>query len=78
MHESNRRIEGVDWINKVTLFAVDSDTQGKGLGKKLLNLFIGTSRKENIKTTTLETNAQCNFKFYERYGFVRTGIFFLT
>ena len=43
--------------------------QGKGFGKQLINEFILTCKKEGTLRIILETDAECNYGFYENLGF---------
>ncbi|KNF07730.1 acetyltransferase [Gottschalkia purinilytica] len=56
---------------EITLFVVDSRCRGKGIGKSLMNNFIDICRDKNLKKTYLFTDTECNYGFYEAYGFKR-------
>lgn len=75
-HEKNRREVESRECSEVNLFVVDSNSQGKGWGKKLINEFIETCRKENINRIVLETDSESNFGFYQHIGFKIKGSFY--
>lgn len=75
-HEKNRRIIEPSRENEVNLFAVDPNTQGKGYGKILMNYFIEICRKHNINRITLDTDKECNYGFYDHFGFKIKGEFY--
>jgi len=68
-HEINRRKAEPRKSSEVTLFAAAPDSQGKGYGKLLINEFISACKAENIKRIILETDAECNYGFYQNLGF---------
>ena len=55
----------------LTLFAVNSECRGKGVGKKLLSDVEAYWKKHQTKSIYLYTDTTCNFGFYEHQGFVR-------
>ncbi|QUH29737.1 GNAT family N-acetyltransferase [Vallitalea guaymasensis] len=57
--------------NEITLFFVDENTRGNGLGKKLMNRYINYCKNQGIRNIILMTDAGCNYGFYEHYGFKR-------
>ncbi|GMQ57452.1 hypothetical protein AN1V17_18470 [Vallitalea sediminicola] len=65
MKDANR------YDNEITLFFVDENTRGNGLGKKLMNRYINYCKNRSIKNIILMTDAGCNYGFYEHYGFKR-------
>lgn len=62
--------------NEVHLFAVETNTQGKGYGKLMMNSFINFCKKQNVTRITLDTDKECNVGFYEHFGFKVKGKFF--
>ena len=76
IHEQNRSAIEPSRENEVNLFAVKPDCQGKGYGKILLNEFINYCKTAKIKRITLETDRECNYKFYEHLGFKLKGEFY--
>ena len=75
-HEQARtRIES-SRDNEVNLFAVAPNTQGKGFGKLLMNEYITFCQNNNARRVTLETDKECNYKFYEHFGFTIKGEFY--
>jgi len=75
LHEVNRRKVESRKCSEVNLFVVDPDCQGEGWGKRVINEFIETCRKENINRIVLETDAESNFGFYQHLGFSIKGSF---
>ncbi len=75
-HDQNRRTIEPSRDDEVNLFAVDPDAQGKGYGKILMNQFIETGRKLKRERITLETDKECNYKFYDYLGFKIKGEFY--
>ena len=75
-HEKNRRKIEPSRENEVNLFAVDPNTQGKGYGKTLMNSFIEFCKKQNVKRITLDTDKECNYGFYDHFGFKVKGEFY--
>lgn len=75
-HEKNRRKVEPTRENEVNLFAVTPKTQGKGYGKLLMNAFIDYSKNLNVNRVTLDTDKECNYGFYEHFGFKVKGEFY--
>lgn len=75
-HEKNRRKVEPTRENEVNLFAVTTRTQGKGYGKLLMNAFIEYCKEKNVKRVTLDTDKECNYGFYEHFGFKVKGEFY--
>lgn len=48
--------------------AIDTNTQGKGIGKQLLNEIIAFSKKKNLKEITCHSRKYA-VDFYEKIGF---------
>lgn len=55
----------------LTLFAVDEELRGLGVGKSLLKGLLDYLRKHNTKCIYLYTDSTCNYGFYEQNGFER-------
>ncbi len=55
--------------SEINLFFVSSKVRGEGVGKKILNNFIETCKKNNINNTSLQTDTDCNYGFYDYCGF---------
>ena len=55
----------------VTLFAVEKECRGTGVGKTLLNRLMRYLKKRNVKKIYLYTDTTCNYGFYEHQGFKR-------
>lgn len=55
----------------LTLFAVNSECRGKGIGKKLLFDVEAYWKEHQTKSIYLYTDTTCNYGFYEHQGFVR-------
>ena len=68
IEKSNRNFDGI-----LTLFVVDKDYQGYGIGKTLLSYLLNYGREKNIKKMYLYTDSKCNYKFYDKSGFKNIG-----
>ena len=75
-HEKNRRKVEPTRENEVNLFAVTPKTQGKGYGRLLMSAFIDYCKSQNINRITLDTDKECNYGFYEHFGFNVKGEFY--
>lgn len=75
-HEKNRDKIEPSRANEVNLFAVNPKSQGKGYGKILLNEFINYCKTKKVNRITLETDKECNYKFYTHLGFEVKGKFY--
>lgn len=53
----------------LTLFAVNADCRGCGVGKHLLSGFLEYLNRQNVKRIYLYTDTTCNYGFYEHQGF---------
>jgi GNAT superfamily N-acetyltransferase len=61
---------------EVNLIIVDSKHQGKGLGRKLMERFVGAARDARCRLVTLYTDDQAsNWRFYEVIGFRKVATF---
>ena len=61
---------------EVNLIIVDSKYQGKGLGRKLMERFVGAARDARCRLVTLYTDDQAsNWRFYEALGFRKVATF---
>lgn len=61
---------------EVNLIIVDPKHQGMGLGKKLMERFIGAAKDARCRLVTLYTDDQAsNWRFYEVIGFRRVATF---
>ncbi|MBU0684865.1 MAG: GNAT family N-acetyltransferase [Thermoplasmatota archaeon] len=61
---------------EVNLIIVDPKYQGKGLGKKLIERFVGAARDARCRLVTLYTDDQAsNWRFYEVIGFRKVATF---
>ncbi|MDC7125446.1 MAG: GNAT family N-acetyltransferase [Spirochaetales bacterium] len=76
IHEKNRNKIEPSHENEINLFAVHPDVQGKGFGKELIWNFINHCQSQNATRVTLETDKECNYKFYNHIGFKMKGEFF--
>ena len=61
--------DSINYDNEIKLFFVSEDARGLGLGKKMMNRYIGYCKKENIRNIILMTDEGCNYGFYDHYGF---------
>ncbi len=62
--------------NEVNLFLVDPGAQGKGYGKQLMTAFIDYCKTQDVGRVTLETDKECNYGFYDHFGFKVKGEFY--
>lgn len=60
---------------EITLLVVESVSQGKGLGRQLMDEYVEQCRRLGKERITVETDVHANFGFYEHYGFVLVGEF---
>ncbi len=58
-----------EFDSEINLFFVSSKIRGQGAGKKLLNNFFEVCKLNNIKNTSLQTDTDCNYKYYDYMGF---------
>jgi ribosomal protein S18 acetylase RimI-like enzyme len=61
-----REFDGV-----LTLFAVNDESRGKGVGKTLLSELISYWKEHKTRNVYLYTDTTCNYGFYEHQDFVR-------
>ncbi len=56
----------------VSMIIVDSEFQGKGYGKKLIEKAVETARSSDMKSVKLEVNKENRYaiEFYDKLGFV--------
>jgi ribosomal protein S18 acetylase RimI-like enzyme len=76
IHELNRFNAEPDRKYEVNLFAVSEKMQGRGVGKKLMNVFIDKCKCDGVKRITLDTDEECNYKFYEHFGYKKIAEFY--
>lgn len=57
--------------SEVELFVVDAAYRGQGLGRALLDHYVENLRDHKKRTLYLYTNMVSNWKFYEKYGFIK-------
>lgn len=62
---------GKTYPAELTLFAVDTSCQGKGVGKNLFNSALEYLNKQRINEFYLFTDTSCNYGFYEHQGMIR-------
>ncbi len=55
-------------MSEVVLFAVDPDYQGHGIGRALMDRFFARLKSARVY---LFSDTDCNYGFYEAYGFTR-------
>lgn len=75
-HEVNRHRAEMHRENEVHLFAVSPATQSKGYGKALMEAYIRECKKRKVKRVTLDTDKECNYLFYEHFGYKRIAEFY--
>lgn len=56
---------------ELVLFAINKQTKGKGIGKKLLGYFYKYMEKEKANNFYLFTDTSCDYEFYDYNGFTR-------
>ena len=71
----------VEWLcrrfdSEVELFVVDAAHRGQGIGRSLVDHFVEHLRDTNKRTLYLYTNMVSNWRFYERYGFLKDREFY--
>lgn len=55
----------------LTLFAVDENCRGFGVGKALLSGFLKYLKEQEVRHIYLYTDTTCNYGFYEHQDFKR-------
>ncbi|MFC1634486.1 GNAT family N-acetyltransferase [Planctomycetota bacterium] len=60
----------------IELFVVDKECRGRGLGQSLMNHFTEHLRQADKKTVYVYTDIECNWTFYEKYGFIKHRDFY--
>lgn len=55
----------------LTLFAVNEECRGLGVGKELLSRLFDYLQKQNVGRIYLYTDTTCSYEFYEHKGFER-------
>jgi len=55
--------------SEINLFIVSPELKGRGLGRKLMDRYMDFCRSNEIATAFLWTDADCNYSFYQKYGF---------
>lgn len=53
---------------ELSLFAIASSCQGKGIGKRLFQSFLEYMKQQNVSQFFLFTDTSCNYGFYEHQG----------
>ena len=69
--EAKVEFYGRKFDSEVELFVVDGEYRGQGIGQSLMNHFTTHLRHKNRKTLYVYTNIECNWMFYEKYGFIK-------
>lgn len=69
-HTFSKRHKGT-FDGVLTLFAVNNESRGKGVGKTLLSELISYWKEHKTKNVYLYTDTTCNYGFYEHQGFTR-------
>ncbi|MHC4638321.1 MAG: GNAT family N-acetyltransferase [Planctomycetota bacterium] len=62
---------GRKFDGEVELFVVDGEYRRQGIGQSLMNHFTTDLGHKNRKTLYVYTNIECNWMFYEKYGFIK-------
>ncbi|WP_457636280.1 ribosomal protein S18-alanine N-acetyltransferase [Persephonella sp.] len=60
----------------ITMIALKKEFQGKGIGRYLLDWFVGLSKEKGVKNVWLEVSDKNKkaVRFYKKYGFVTEDI----
>ena len=58
-----------EYDSEITLFFVGTDLRGQGYGRKLMDRYLDYCKASAIKTIVLSTDLDCNYGFYDHYGF---------
>lgn len=67
-----------NFTGHIELLIVGDKTQGLGVGKRLVNDFISYALHGNHNKIYVQTDTQCNYRFYEHLGFERLDSIDLT
>lgn len=67
-----------NFTGHIELLIVGDNTQGLGVGKRLVNDFISYALHGNQNKIYVQTDTQCNYGFYEHLGFERLDSIDLT
>lgn len=55
--------------SEINLFIVSPELKGKGLGRKLMDRYVHFCKTYGIATAFLWTDVDCDYSFYQKYGF---------
>lgn len=69
-HEFSAKHKG-EFDGSLTLFALNEECRGHGVGKTLLNGALSYLKMYNVSNIYLYTDTTCNYGFYEHMGFER-------
>ena len=75
VHTANRFKLVKPGRSEITLFVIDPDHQGIGIGKRLLSDFISHCKDSGVESVIVETNTHGASGFYEGVGFKLIGYF---
>ncbi|MBD1560040.1 GNAT family N-acetyltransferase [Vibrio sp. S9_S30] len=75
-HSRNRSKLRADWESELSLFVIDSEYQGLGIGSYMANAFIDDCKKYGVKEVTVEANKAGASSYYEKLGFNYSGQFY--
>lgn len=67
---------GRTFESDVEFFVVDKEYRGRGIGQTLMDHFAKHLRQAGKKTVYVYTDVECNWTFYEKYGFVKHKDFY--
>ncbi|MBP2099501.1 GNAT family N-acetyltransferase [Enterococcus rivorum] len=67
-----------EFDGEINLFIVSPKLRGQGYGQQLMKRYLDFCRKRGVEKVFLWTTTDCNWKFYERYGFQVRAEFALT
>lgn len=69
-HEFSAKHKG-EFDGSLTLFALNEECRGQGIGKELLNGALEYLKENGVKRIYLYTDTTCSYGFYEHMGFER-------
>ncbi|OAN13168.1 hypothetical protein A3K86_16035 [Photobacterium jeanii] len=55
--------------SEINLFIVSPELKGKGLGRMLMDRYMVYCKNNDIESTFLWTDIECDYFFYQKYGF---------
>jgi ribosomal protein S18 acetylase RimI-like enzyme len=68
-HDADGEVFADEYDSEVNLFILSPSLRGQGYGRELMNRYMKFCRNNDLDNVFLWTTTDCNFHFYERYGF---------